>query len=635
MNLNEQMKHQSPIKITYFIVFLLAIHIIVTVLPFTTIGITTGDELEFFLTSKYRTYFGNSKIYARDTGRFYFLITFPLYAFSFFIKNILVLKTINVITIVLNYILAAIIIKRTTTSKELAYIFLLIAFSTFQATSPYNPNLGYPLFFTSSLLIAETAALLVITFHNKFLYLWFSALLLFITFLFHELYFMFVILILLGLFFIEYKNLIKGKMRPYLRKISPFIFSSLTYLIIYWVYKSQHPSKYSGTKVVDSISVGQIFSTAIALVEGAIPLSSYGRSQNRLKQFSDLAIEYENNIYNVLAQLQFIWIIKAICVIFILYYFIILLHKKINFSLIIKFLIFGILVTILPQLPLGLTDKYTRLTNGGMWTYITTYYSHFGITIILTSLIIFFLYPFRNNKKIVIAITIIFAVALSVVSVLTDYTNNKIIANLNQTKFKFALVDEFLKSEEYKNLPSGTPIFTPDLWTNHSAIGRSITEQGGFKWHSYFLAQSKIKHFTFRKKEALIEKLEKNDNPLYFIGFKQAAKNTNQYLTLARANEASIINDSVVSLTSDTVYLYVYSSYTKYAVFVSTRQNDANMSVNGNIIDNCNDYCWLYLHVNKPVEKIFPLVITGKNIILDELMLSTIINEDEDFIRIE
>ena len=76
-----------------FLWFLFFLTIFLTLIPFFKIGLTNCDDLEYYLDA----FVKNSKRvgYAQHAGRFYFLITKPLYHVAYFIDNFYLTKVIQ------------------------------------------------------------------------------------------------------------------------------------------------------------------------------------------------------------------------------------------------------------------------------------------------------------------------------------------------------------------------------------------------------------------------------------------------------------------------------------------------------------------------------------------------------------
>ena len=66
---------------------LLLIVTAISLIPFFSVGFTTADDLEYYLTMLRGDLFEDAQSYAQNTGRFYFLITKPIYSLVYWLDN--------------------------------------------------------------------------------------------------------------------------------------------------------------------------------------------------------------------------------------------------------------------------------------------------------------------------------------------------------------------------------------------------------------------------------------------------------------------------------------------------------------------------------------------------------------------
>ena len=95
----------------------LGLTVVITLIPFFRVGFTTGDELEYYLTWLIGDLSANANIYAHGAGRFYFLITKPMYSLAYIGDNFCLTKVLQYTSLLLSFILFAVIIGKIFKSK--------------------------------------------------------------------------------------------------------------------------------------------------------------------------------------------------------------------------------------------------------------------------------------------------------------------------------------------------------------------------------------------------------------------------------------------------------------------------------------------------------------------------------------
>ena len=84
----------------------LAATALISLLPFFKVGFTCSDDFQYFITAQHpEIWVGDAMVYARDAGRFYFLITKFFYYIPYLIDNFAYTKAIDYISMDKDFVL--------------------------------------------------------------------------------------------------------------------------------------------------------------------------------------------------------------------------------------------------------------------------------------------------------------------------------------------------------------------------------------------------------------------------------------------------------------------------------------------------------------------------------------------------
>ncbi|MFA6404138.1 MAG: hypothetical protein WCX31_21310 [Salinivirgaceae bacterium] len=348
-------------KLLLFI--LLASITAVVLIPFINSGIAEGDDAELFLRGLSGNISSDAIIYAKDAGRFYFLITKPLYGLPYLLNSLILIKTINIFFLILILILVSMIVKQLFKSQWLAYLcyLLLLTFIAFKGEN--NPVISFQWYFTGSFIFILSSILFALK-HNetgKPSYRIYSIVFYSIGLLFYEVYLLYLpILILANLSFISdwNDNFLKDTLWDISKRSLPYVYVGLVYIVLYFSYRIFYPGTYSGTAIAKGFKIGDGFDTVLNLSSGAYPGYFFFHGKYIFQQTSPLIKNHIQNIGYVFETANYLWYVKAIVTGILSYLFLSAIEiKNIKRSLIV--LVLAVLYVFIPHIPLALTDKYT------------------------------------------------------------------------------------------------------------------------------------------------------------------------------------------------------------------------------------------------------------------------------------
>lgn len=373
----------------------------------------------------------------------------------------------------------------------------------------------------------------------------------------------------------------------------------------------------------------------------AFPTYIYHHSSEFLDSYSQAYLGHRNNLIHILRSSQLIWLVKSMIAGFALFY---LLTKQSASKIELKKYLLGVVVSIYlifaPGIPVSLVTKYQNWVEMGCMGFINTYYSFFGVIILFTLSLNYISSLFINAnfnryiKYFQTGIYILIAFFVSLISVVTDYSNNAYTTSQIQSTYKWKTFDAFLKSVEFKNLPENSIIYAPSLfqfigimeifppyWTHYAAYK---TEETINILHHPELIKSYVKdsRVIFKinkskniqivgKQSILREKLQKADkNRLYFLKYSQEKKDSNQFIVFGKIN--SLVDKGAdYDFLSDKADIYTISKYRKFLLFgcVYNEAFNKKLKIDGKDILEYHGNFFSYV-TNKDHEKNVPIQTT-------------------------
>lgn len=315
-----------------------------------------------------------------------------------------------------------------------------------------------------------------------------------------------------------------------LRLLIPLFIPLVIYFVIYFSFRSYYPSMYKGNQ----INLGSIENILLVIWQTSISaFPGYFYFIKKLNGFSLLSIL--GDFPKLLREMRVEWLVKALLVFFSVY---IVAKENWASSMSKKFIAGGLILSVLliftPNILLSITSKYQDwVANGWCPAYLTTYYSYFGV-ILFISIIFCSTVQIPKVKWLQNILIVLIGISASYFSIITDYhkyhiTNDQIV---DQTTWH--MMDKFLSSRVFKEVPSGSTIYAPSLyrsiirhnllhppvqsnyWTKYAkirtnkdvSVSASFPKAGQINYSSYFLLINQEAH----KDDCylLFAKLEKN-----------------------------------------------------------------------------------------------------------------------------
>ena len=546
----------------YFLLFLL---VLLTFFPLLKVGFTTADDANHYLelinpnTTIVQEAIKNAIIQARF--QFFFTHILSILPYTLF-STLLLFKILAFSQIILNFILFSVLAKIITKSRVFAFIVFLFLVTCIQNSWEHNLLTSYPFIFSFAFNLF-LGSLIAFLHHrengnNKLLIV--SLILFFFSLLNYEIF----ILYLVIYFFIVYMQTRVEKNKRKIKQVAVYLRFHLIILILffvcYQVFRTVFPSTYDGTDSFNfNIIRAIITSTQFAL--SGLPGYIFSNSTGAILKYSDTYSRALPDIGYILANARIEWLIRAIIssvLTFVLFSESNETVKKFRYLVLIS-----CLCIILPVSLHGFIQKYQDwVITRNTLSYTPTYFSYFGWVLLFTT-ITFLLKQIvlKESKKVFIVYAVIISLAVFRLSLITDYSNYAYTKNQNMVSNVWNVIDEFVKTEEYKNIVDTSVIYMPTI-AKFTGDVVSIDASSTY-WSQYLSYKTKktVRVVTDEKALRLILPLAKN--ALYYVGFSQESNAANEYIIFAPLNEMNT-NKSILQLHAPCFTLFTHTNTKRF-----------------------------------------------------------------------
>lgn len=581
-------------KIFWFFAF--AVTTILTLLPFFNVGITNMDDFQYFNTARadweYWKY--DATVYAQGQGRFYFLITKYFYYIPYLIDNFAYTKFIQYSSLAICYVLFSILIYKIFRSRELALItMLLLVFNTTVAYFVgYNPPTAYPFYFTFSLIIFISAMLLYNNYTEKGGYwrILTSAVLLFVSLLFYENYIVFIILFLPFIFVRNWKRHgFSGlwKNRLFYMEMIPYAGAILLYLACYFGYRCYITQvlglapQYMGANVAAKFSWENFFKVVGNFTFYNLPgrIFTFEETKYMLSENSLLIYGHKDSVWFILKHASTVAYINAIIQCVILW----LIIRKQRFETVSwKTLALGIFMAITfaisSNVLVASTEKYNAEWVTKMQSYVTTFFSYFGIMTAIALAIVATL-KIRKPYFMQVAVCLCWCATLFCFSVLNSYINEHLSRAWERSQNRITMIKSIAQEGFFKNIPIDAVIYTEQL-LNTSYHGSQICRNSmNFEKYIMLCADNDEEYHFAQDKDELKRLMDFYPRASVFLIQATENKKTNDLLVVFSHIFRPTDSDNA-TLTADSADVFFLSPAKDYVLYYNTDACTDSMQTN-------------------------------------------------------
>ena len=549
----------------------LAATALISLLPFFKVGFTCSDDFQYFITAQHpEIWVGDAMVYARDAGRFYFLITKFFYYIPYLIDNFAYTKAVQYISLLASYVVLSWFVYRLFKSKNLSLlVMLLLIFDTTITRNNHVPTIAYPFYFSFSLILFIGAILIYLNYKEKGGYwrILLSSALFLVTYLFYETYLIFAILFGIVIVIQHWKTngfTLMLRNRDFWREVLPYIGSAAIYLGCYFGYRQWilhiNPDKsfYDGAAFsFASFSISGFFKVLGRCTRFALPGQCFFESHGLMANNSQLIGGHRRGINMILAHAPAIVWVNALIQAGLVWF---LTRDKESLPSDNKKITIGIVVSLIigffAHTLIGIAKKYNTEWCHWMHGYVTSYYAIFALMLVLALLIALLLNNIKNSKWRNTA-RIILCTAILIFAILIGYTNQHISREWAKTQNRLNLIDLIAKSDYFSKLPENTIICSDELHTI-SWTAESISH--GHEIEDYIDLRAK-RRYKYVKSDALEQ--VPDSLPSYYIHAVETTKACELLISFSKLNK-SYDSDLPYAVESDIFY---YSPAKQYTVF--------------------------------------------------------------------
>ena len=576
----------------YFIYFLFFLTIFLTLIPFFKIGITNCDDLEFYLCGLTDT--SHRVFFAKLAGRFYFLITKPIYQLAYIVDSFYLTKAIQHGCLLLSFTLFAVVIKKIFKQAAFALLVFLLLF-VFLTVTPnrFIPIIALPVYFTLSFSIFLSALLFLIKYYEtkKYKHLIFSGILSAVALLFYENYLTFILFVMIFIFSksISEQGAKFLKNKTIYKEIIPFAVICILYVTVYYLYRLSVQTEsgfYYGSSFAKDFSFDNFFKFLWNPNKSAFPTYVYHRQQAIIQHNSLLATGHQHNFWYLLTNSQATAIVNALiqCFLFCVLAFSIkpnISWKKVGVTaLILSTFIFAVNILI------AISEKYNAF-HYGLDGYITTYYSHFCITLFIALIAYSCLKLGYKNRYLKASVITIFTLLCFCASIIIGYTNDHLSRDWQLSHGKHAMMDMLIKNGAFDEISNDAVIYMDNFNQTYSKLERNAYSSTSIFWNYFIQIKTNRKLNVITGFESFKKQIEANSQrDIYFISKYEAQKSSDILLVWSKIdlNSIDFENEETAFATAvaneATVFYYSANKEFTFRFVISQCSQEAMITVN-------------------------------------------------------
>ena len=568
-------------KLYYALAYMVAI--ILTLLPFFLVGIANDDDLQFFVTAHrgWDYWKMDAGIYAQGQGRFYYLITKYFYYIPYLFDSFAWTKFVQYSSLCVCYLMFSYLVFRIFKSPKLgALSLLLLVFNTrIGVSTGYVPPIGYPFYFTFSLIVFLGGLLLYISYteKGKNWRVLLSALLFFAAFLFYEDYLVFALLFLCIVFVRNWMRFGFSKLwktKSFYAEIVPYAAAFILYLVCYFGYRYYLVHvlgltlNYSGAKVAADLDTGTFFKLLGNLTFYNLPgwIYNLAGTKSVLAENSLLLGGHGNSVWFMLTHATAVAYVNALIQCGILW-FLVKRHDfgRISWKVVTMGIFVALVFAVSANVLIALTEKYNGQWATSLEGYVTSFFSYFGVMLAIALLVVATLKLSRSAivRKVV---CVCWCAALFCFSVVNYYVNDHVSRAWMKSENRISML-RLIQEEGFLNdLPDHALIYSEPL-QHTSEHGWSICKNYSYLETFVSLMADESKDFHFARTQDDLRQLvtEFPDAPVYLLQATESKKFCE--LMVCFSHVSHLDTDDIALSTADCSDIFYYSPTKDYVLF--------------------------------------------------------------------
>ena len=452
---------------------------VLTVIPLFSIGVNTSDDFQYYVTAQQSwDYWAMDHYYYAITGRFYFLVTKYFYYVPYLLDSFFAAKLIQYATLFASYALFSYLVGKVLRSRRIALIVLLILLINTVATPPsyFIAVTCYPFYFSFSLIVFLLGCWCYVAHyqhngHPAQWRPWVGGLLIFLSFLFYETYLVFALM--LGIYVVV-RHWRRDGLRQLLHdrrfyvEAMPLLLAAVIYIAVYVGYRlyvgTHLPDNglYDGTSFnAATFSLANAFRVLCRCTVMALPGQPYFFNKNVMADASLSLDPYANTPLYVLGHASPSAWMCALLAGALLWW---LTRRPVilGWKRWLAVVGVGVAVAFLAHSLIALSEKYNGQWSSWMKGYVTTFYSYFGVALVLMALVVASLRVVRSTvwRSVVRAIWVFLVFFFTL---LNGFSNEHFARALAVNKNRVDVLNRMGSMGYFDQMPDGALLYTDAL----------------------------------------------------------------------------------------------------------------------------------------------------------------------------
>ena len=460
---------------------------------FSHMGFTCGDDLENYLITRqgWGACVEHAQGLAAQQGRFYFLVAQPCYDLPWAVDDWGYTHVLQYGMLLVSYLLFARLLLVMWGSQPLAWLTLLLLIVQTPITgNNHMPFMAYPFVFAFSCSLMWVALTQYVRYCQKGdrWRLWLGSALFFAAALFYETYVLFLALLCLFAVVRHWRRdgfVAMWRKGDFYGELLPFVTAGLCYVALYVAYRSHqlhlHPDAafYTGASMSDEFSVAHFFRILQRCTQIVMPMKNF------LLYHTECTVNYfgDNAADSVLFALRHasarVYVVAVVAG-GLLYWLMERMEVgRWSVRRIVAVMGVALAAAFLSHTLIAVTPKYNNDWYAWMQGYVTSYFSFFGIVLVLAMLAVLMLTLFRDKPVLDRWARLGMVGVAMCVLVVEGYTNENLSHEWQRSQSRFEEIDRLHDEGAFLALPEEAVVYTGELYAS-SVWGSSMTKENDF-----------------------------------------------------------------------------------------------------------------------------------------------------------
>lgn len=603
----------------------IALILLIALFPLLRTGYTVPDDFGFSLWANNSVdRWPNAWGAAVHTGRFQVFFHICLAYIPHFFDSHAYLKFIQIGSMALAVWLFAQAVAQYCSDRQIFMVVLLLFGAFIPNMWEHHLYSAYPFVFQfglGSLALSFLAFQKTLIEENNWRHRWLTGIFLFLALLTYEAFALYGSIFLLLAWTYQRGN----GWRTMLVAMLPVLSAIGVFALLYMAWRWQYPTKYAGANVsAESLDLRQAIGVIWQFSVASFPGYVFTHFTEIHQTFPESPEGFKRSILGLLNNMRVEWLVKAILAslgIWLVQY--IRAIQLTNRQLLVLFLV-GALLILLPPLPLSLTPKYQKwVYTYKTEAYVVTYFSYFGIVLILAVLATAIV-QLGRNRVIIRRISVgTLATMTMLLSLVTDYGNASMHRSQALDALKWKMVDRLLASQDFQAVSAGDCLLLDEGLTQ-GVVPFAVTSKE--HWKQQILRRTGTWVSVFDSQAAFMQCMTLSKMAGFYIRYRQESNVANQFISLARVlgeESGHLIGDRAI------VYSLGYSRKFQLTWLTPMSEQPAVAEIDGEIANGQSGYSVIPVNKSREPSGTLRTEIRAEKLVLDSLGINFFAEREE------